>query len=408
MKKALRFIHSADLHLDSPFKGLSHVPTHIFEEIKQSTFKAFDRIIDLAIKQEVDFVLFVGDLFDENARSLKAQMKVKKGLEKLKQHHIAVFISYGNHDFVNGDYYDVDFPDNVQVFQSEKVDCFPFYKGEEHVANIYGFSYENRAVTEPKVKEYTITSEAVYHIGMLHGSLSTNNEHDVYAPFLLSDLQQKNIDYWALGHIHKREQLQASPSVLYSGNIQGRHIKETGEKGVYVVDLDQNETYLSFHSTQVIRFEQESIDVTDCRGLDELESILSTYKEEWREQYGKAFIRLQLTVDQEQLGNVNLDVIRELTDVLNEIEEEEQKWVWLESIQINNKVSWDRAELLKGNHFTGELLRTIQQTTDLETNIEELTANRDIKKYVGSLSDDELAEIKEHAETLLLQELLKD
>jgi len=99
MTRAVTFLHAADLHLDSPFKGLSDIHDEIFDDIRMSTFHAFDRLVDAAIENEVDFVLLVGDLFDNERQSLKAQLHLRDGFERLKNERINVYISYGNHDF---------------------------------------------------------------------------------------------------------------------------------------------------------------------------------------------------------------------------------------------------------------------------------------------------------------------
>src|SRR5690606_23698300 len=99
MERNITFIHAADLHLDSPFKGLTNLPGHLFQEIKDSTFQALTHLVEAAIEYEVDFVLITGDLFDNEKQSLKAQIHLRKAFERLQKHRISVYISYGNHDF---------------------------------------------------------------------------------------------------------------------------------------------------------------------------------------------------------------------------------------------------------------------------------------------------------------------
>jgi DNA repair protein SbcD/Mre11 len=407
MHKSLRFLHTADLHLDSPFKGMSNVPDRIFRQIKESTFHAFDKVIECAIKEKVDFVLIVGDLFDDSSRSLKAQLKLVKSLEKLNQHNIQAFICFGNHDYLGGDFFNLDFPDNVHVFMEEGVTHFPFYKEGEHVANIYGFSYEERAVTKPKVKEYELTSDPVYHIGMLHGSLATNIDHDVYAPFRLSDFDRSRMDYWALGHIHKRESLLTSPPVIYPGNIQGRHIKETGDKGVYIITLESNGCEFSFKPTHHIRFEQVEIDARECQQLDELEQLITIKKNEIREQYGQSIIRLHVDVEEAKLESITHDMMVELMDIVNEREEEEKRWVWIEEVKLNKRSSWNIDELKKGKHFTGELLRVIEATNNPSIYVKDITDHRDIRKFLDPFTQEEMEEIVKNAQQILMEELMR-
>ncbi|SES98513.1 DNA repair exonuclease SbcCD nuclease subunit [Salinibacillus kushneri] len=408
MRKPLRFLHTADLHLDSPFKGMANVPKRLFQQMVNSTFQAFDRLIETAITYQVDFVLMVGDLFDEEARSLKAQMKVRQGLEKLHQHNIDVFISFGNHDHLGGTFFHMDYPENVHFFQSEQVTSIPFYQEGMHVANIYGFSYENRAVYEEKVNEYVTTNEPIYHIGILHGSLSTNQEHDVYAPFRLTDFRDSHMDYWALGHIHKREELMTSPPVVYPGNIQGRHINEPGEKGVYVIDVKDNYCEKLFVPTQAFRFESLELDLTDCTSIDEVEVRLQHQKETVRSTIGSALIRFSIKINQTSIPHIDKQVTQELQDLLNEMEEFEQDWMWIEKIKVEKMQSWTKEELKRSNHFIGELVRVFEHDRSWIESLTELTDHREFRKLLEPLSDDELSEIKDEAEELLLEELMKE
>ncbi|QHS21598.1 DNA repair exonuclease [Virgibacillus sp. MSP4-1] len=409
MRKPLRFLHTADLHLDSPFKGMSNVPDRMFQQMTSSTFEAFERIIEVAISHQADFVLMVGDLFDEEARSLKAQMKIKQGLEKLHQHHIDVYISFGNHDHLGGSFFHMDYPDNTHFFLSEDVTSIPFYKEGAHVANIYGFSYEKRGVYEEKAQEYTVTGESVYHIGMLHGSLSTNQEHDLYAPFHLSDFRDSHMDYWALGHIHKREELMSSPPVVYPGNIQGRHINETGEKGCYIIDLADNHCEKTFVPVQTFRFERMDLDFTHCTSIGEIERHLQDQKDRIRETIGSSIIRFSIKLDNTAIPSVDQKDVHELQEILNEMEELEQTWVWIENIKMQKTQPWNKEELKENQHFIGELIRMIEHDEKAWVeSLSEITDHREMRKLLAPMSDEELSEIKDQAEELLLEELMKE
>ncbi|HCF53736.1 MAG TPA: DNA repair exonuclease, partial [Bacillus sp. (in: Bacteria)] len=230
--KQVKFIHAADLHLDSPFKGMEmNVGQSVWERMKQSTFESFERIVDKAIQERVDFVLLAGDLYDAETRSLRAQVFVREQMKRLSQYDIPVFIIHGNHDHLGGSWAAIEFSENVHVFTEPYVEEKSFYKNGELLASIYGFSYLQQAVTDNMTAQYTKMSDAPFHIGMLHGSVEGDAEHNRYAPFQIRELKEKQFDYWALGHIHKREILSEEPYIIYPGNIQGRHRKETGEKG---------------------------------------------------------------------------------------------------------------------------------------------------------------------------------
>src|SRR5690625_6351761 len=121
LNNTISFIHAADLHLDSPFQGLTFLPESLFEKVRQSTFNAFNRLIQTAINKKVDFILLVGDLFDNEKQSLKAQVYLRKAFEKLDQHGIDVYLSYGNHDYMNGNKHRITYPKNVHIFPNDTV-----------------------------------------------------------------------------------------------------------------------------------------------------------------------------------------------------------------------------------------------------------------------------------------------
>src|SRR5690625_1211028 len=179
LNNTISFIHAADLHLDSPFQGLTYLPESLFEKVRQSTFQALDKLIQTAINKKVDFILLVGDLFDNEKQSLKAQVHLRKAFEQLEQHGIVVYLSYGNHDFVNGNKHRITYPKNVHIFPNEIVTSYVYKKNGIELASIYGFSYENQAVVENKVNDYNIeNNEIPFHIATLHGSVFGNKNHD--------------------------------------------------------------------------------------------------------------------------------------------------------------------------------------------------------------------------------------
>ncbi|MDQ0351661.1 DNA repair exonuclease SbcCD nuclease subunit [Alkalibacillus filiformis] len=403
MHQSVRFLHSADLHLDSPYKGMRHLPGNILTDVKASTFKAFRRLIDLAIEQQVDFVLLVGDLFDQDSASLKSLVALKDGLKKLEQHNIKAFISFGNHDYQMLKKVDLTFPSNTYVFTQQDVTSFPFEKDGEILADIHGFSYESRAVTESKVHEYSPVSNDRFQIATLHGSSKTNNEHDQYAPFLLEQLKATPFDYWALGHIHKREILSYQPYIVYPGNIQGRHIKETGEKGCYIVDLSQNQTQIQFHQLQDILFVEEELTFMNCTAFDELVEQLKAYKDRLRHESGKVWIRITVFV-QDHLRQYE----EELLHLLNEGENDEEDWVWIQSLKLDQVVQYDRKQLKQSNQFVGEVIKMMDETDDSKRYLDDLLNNRHFKQQIGTLTKQDLEQIEVEAEQLIIEKLLKD
>lgn len=268
----VRFIHAADLHLDSPFSGLQHLPDEIWKEVRESTFQSLHTIIEHALNEEVDFVLFAGDIYDIEDRSVKAQAQFKQEMERLKEADIPVCIIHGNHDFLSDTSLHLSLPENVTVLGNDVETVEWVTKDQQRVA-LTGFSYDKRWVNDRKVREYPTRSTHVdRHIGLLHGFKEGEKaDHAKYAPFSLAELQEKRYDYWALGHIHKREQISKTPLAYYPGNIQGRHRHESGEKGCLLVDLSKaQEPEVTFLSTAPIQWIDKNVHIETIDTLGEV------------------------------------------------------------------------------------------------------------------------------------------
>lgn len=408
MHTNLRFIHSADLHLDSLFKTKGHLPSSLLKRMRASTFEAFDRLIHHAIEYDVDFVLLVGDLFNESIRSLKAQVHLRRGFERLNKKGISVYVSYGNHDFLNGNRYPITYPDNVLEFNRQQVDVLPFYRGKHHLVNLYGFSYEDRAVRERKVSEFIKEGSPDYHIALLHGSVDTNTEHDVYAPFRLEEVYERNMDYWALGHIHQRQTLSEDPIIAYPGNIQGRSRKESGEKGCYIVENKDGEWDRKFLPLHSFIYDSVTMPCDDLQSPQELEYVFERAKEKCRST--SVMLEVKLTSTTGYLRKWQSEGwIDEWVDLMNDAEEFEERWVWIDRCEIVDKPSWDETELIESNHFTGELLREASDVSEEEIDrwLSPLYKHRKASKYLTSLSEEEILDIVELAKNMNVEQLLK-
>lgn len=400
---SIRFIHSADLHIDSLFKTKGHYPEKLLDRLRKSTFEAFDRLIDACIDNKVDFLLITGDLYNEEIRSIKAQVHLRRGFERLQEKDIPVYISYGNHDYIEGKTLPIEMPANVHIFQSQNVEHFPFEKDGDVLAHIYGFSYETREVRDRKASYFTTVEGADYHIGMLHGSLDTNTDHDVYAPFSLQELKGQEMDYWALGHIHKRSVLSTDPPILYPGNIQGRSRKEAGEKGCYLVGNRDGEWNYRFIPLQSITYVSTTVDELETTSPEELEEVLEKAKEK-----GAIGSPVMLTITMMGYTGSTKD-IQEWVEVINENEDfESDDWTWIEEIKVEGRTTWDEEELIRSPHFTGELLRTISDLNEEEIDqwLSPLFSHRKMSKYIHPIKNEETTDVIEQAKSLLLERMI--
>ncbi|PKZ23543.1 transposase [Aerococcus sanguinicola] len=271
----IRFIHAADLHLDQPFKKISKTNPSLYEKLRQATTASFNNIIETAINETVDFVVVSGDIYHNEPASLQAQFTFRQGMERLAEAGIPAIVCHGNHDYVQGDAHRLAMPDNVYIFP-DHVDSYHFQaKSSEHVM-LAGFSYGQAWIERDMVQDFPKRQAGIdFQIGVIHGENQRHEGKHHYAPFNVSDLTALGYDYWALGHIHKRQILADHPPVVYPGNIQGSSFKESGPKGVYLVSLQKyQEAELEFVETTDWQFSAPLRDLPKLENIEDLRNVV--------------------------------------------------------------------------------------------------------------------------------------
>ncbi|MFD2443094.1 exonuclease SbcCD subunit D [Bacillus sp. CGMCC 1.16607] len=405
MMKKITFLHTADLHLDSPMVGLSHLPEKMYKKLLNSTFSAFRRVVDTAIENQVDFLIIAGDIYDGEDRSIRAQVRFRSEMERLQAANIPVYITHGNHDHLSGSWTQISLPSNVIVFGKE-VEIHTFLKDNVTV-HLYGFSYPTRQVLERKIEDYQKISGADFHIGILHGNDGGSSSHGNYAPFHVQDLVEKQFDYWALGHIHKGKILSESPPIVYPGNIQGRHHKEDGPKGCYLVSLSETNYQLSWIETTDIEWNTVEIDSSLCNSFQEVYQLCTDKLNEMRNNHAKGkLIKLVINNLKAIEGKDSL-INGELLEILQENEVEEESFIWVTAIQFKEKQN-DKKETLKSEDgFFMELYQIIDDYNQLDKAIEPLYQHYLARKYISNLNDEEKREMLTEAERILIDLLFE-
>lgn len=284
-----RFIQCGDLHLGAPFKYLKSLGRQMDEMLMQATYRAFENIIQLALAERVDAVLITGDIYNSEDHNLEAQIRFVRQMERLQEKAIPVFILQGNHDPVESWQAKLTLPENVRVFSAERVERYPLLVRGLEAASIYGRSCSRLTQYDNLTGGYKRQAEDVFALAMLHGTVgSSMPKGEVTGPCTKEDLQEAHMDYWALGHIHKRDVLDTAPYMVYAGNSQGLHRKELGAKGCYLVQVSANgHVELQFKDTCAVYFTQATIDISSLRSGAELEEMLRHKKEMLRNKYKK-------------------------------------------------------------------------------------------------------------------------
>lgn len=224
------FLHAADIHLDSPLISLTFQEPEQAERIRRACRDAFENLVATAIERKVAFVILAGDLYDGDMPNMQVAVFLRHQLSRLEKHGIGVFIVKGNHDAANRITSALDLPGKTHVFAHDRPESVPVENLPMPVF-IHGQSFKPGPVTDNLAIGYPSAIAGALNIGVLHTSLAGTPLHDPYAPCRQEDLTTKGYDYWALGHVHKGEILSEDPWIVYPGNLQGRHARETGPKG---------------------------------------------------------------------------------------------------------------------------------------------------------------------------------
>lgn len=369
---AFTFLHTADIHLDSPMKGLTNYPGAPVRQLRNATRAAFEGLIQKALEQKVDFIIIAGDLYDGDWPDYTPGLFFNLMMEKLGG--IPVYLIYGNHDAVNKLTKSIELPNNVHLFNHDQASSV------EHPllpVTLHGQSFATQAVTENLAKEYPPPVADRFNIGILHTCLDGNENHSSYAPCTLEELDNHGYDYWALGHIHIAAQKECTTPVVFPGCLQGRHIKETGRKGAVIVKVDDDfTTSIEPVYFDYVRWEHLRVDVEYCKNLQDVQQELSRKLAELEQQLlantpevGVVRISLQgQTSAHADIGNHHDDLVTYIHDIAKTSE----VTLWIEKIKFN---TFPRKEVQQ--KVDAELLRI------LETEVENLIGNPLEDEYIN-------------------------
>ena len=263
-----KFVHAADLHLDSPLCARSAGPLQpLFDE---ATFAVLRRIADLCLAEQAEFLLLAGDLFEYRDRSIRARLELRRQLGRLDAAGVRTFIVHGNHDPLSSEPGTLRLLDSVKIFGPAWEEVL-VRRGDQVLCRVQGISYPHERVCEDLTPLFSRQGPELT-IGLLHANVGGSTGHANYAPCSLADLDCRGLDYWALGHVHTRAEhsLESGGLAVYPGNPQGRHIAEPGERGCVVVDVREGHPSPRFHALESIRWSRVRVDIAPLGSLDSL------------------------------------------------------------------------------------------------------------------------------------------
>lgn len=288
----IKILHTADIHLDSPLRSLAIRNSELRKVVTTATRAAFRQLIDIAIAEDVAALLISGDLFDGKERSASTGAFLMAELDRLGEAGIRVFYIKGNHDAENPITGTLDLPSHVHVFDARG--------GKEKLVDdvwVHGVSFTDRHAPDSLLPRFKSPVPGAVNIAMLHSSLAGAAGHDVYAPCSLADLSGMGFEYWALGHIHKRQVHSDAPWVVMPGIPQGRDIGEAGPKSATLLTIDQGRIDVTEVPTSVVEFAESKLDVTETDSDEDLRSLLKTQLSTMRKDISApvGVVRLTLT-----------------------------------------------------------------------------------------------------------------
>lgn len=364
------FIHAADIHLDSPLRGLESHEDAPVDEIRGATRRAFINLIDLAIEEAVDFLLIAGDLYDGDWKDYNTGLFFTRQMGRLDKAGIRAFIVSGNHDGASRITRNLPLPENVVHFSAAKPESFRL---DELDVVIHAQSYASGTISENLAANYPLRISGSFNIGILHTALTGRPGHENYAPCSLDDLKSKGYDYWALGHVHKQEVVCKDPMVVFPGNIQGRHIKESGPKGAVLVRVEDGYiAEIEYRDLDVVRWVLCHVDLTTCETEEAVyEQVRKAMDSELNLGHFRLLaMRLVLTGScplHTELHNRLLhwtEAFRGIAAAIGEI--------WLEKVQLSTQRQIGLEEIVGTDTPFSELLQTIDRLDFKEVGLTEL------------------------------------
>lgn len=377
----MRFLHCADIHLDSPLRGLERYEGAPVGEVRGATRRAFENLVQVALRERVDFVVIAGDLYDGDWPDFNTGLFFAKGMAQLGESGIAVYVLRGNHDAASKLTRSLPLPRNVQLFPDKSPNTFV---DDKLGLAIHGQSFATAAVVEDLAAGYPDALRGYFNLGVLHTSLTGRPGHDNYAPTTEQVLRAKGYDYWALGHVHAREIVSRDPWVVYSGNVQGRHIREQGPKGCELVMVEDGSISTEPVALDVLRWSELAIDAAGMPDLDALFDRVSIDVRSGLAQADGRIVGLRIRVG--GAGALHHDLSARSEAVMQELRavtlDASGGNAWLEKVDLRVRPLIDIDRLAAGDDPVGLLVR-------------ELKALAQDQKRLNEFAGDALRELKQ-------------
>jgi DNA repair exonuclease SbcCD nuclease subunit len=416
----MKIIHAADLHVDSPLVGLERYPGVPIERVRNATRAAFGNVIDLCLAERARFLVLAGDVFDGDWRDVNTGVWFVSQLQRLRAIGCRVVLLRGNHDFELTA--KLRWPDFVFELPTARAKVDATIRFDDDGVAFHGVSYPAQKVTESLLPHYGPPVEGLLNVGVLHTNAVASAMHARYAPCTADELTDRGYDYWALGHVHEHRILRKNPWIVYPGNTQGRHARETGSKGCVVIEVEDARARVRdvrFHETCVMRWAVEEIALEPDDDRDELVARAVARLGEVNERAGVERMPCALRLEIRGACRAHAAVVSDPDAVVAQIRSDaltDHPEVWLEKIDLATSPSTSIEELRRASGLVADLLRNVEHLRSEEGEGDRALLMESLrplkKKLAGELdgmidfSDpDELARTIDRAEAWLAQRL---
>ena len=304
--ETVKILHTGDIHIGAEESFLGEKA----ELRRRETLLTFEKIIDLGAENRVDLILIAGDLFHSN--NVESSF-VDAVLSKIRLCSVPVLYAAGNHDPLNASspFKKHQIPENLYIFNTDET-VFTF---EDLGVKVFGRSFESSFLSgknKPDLKGV----EGYINISLLHGELTTDL-NSPYNAVTKEYISASNMDYIALGHIHKRSNIGKIGDTFfaYCGCPEGQGFDELDEKGVYIGNIGKNFCDLQFVPTSKRRHIEEKIDISLCN--DAVKTVLETLEAKFGEKYGDHLYKIKFFGELEESGSLDIaDIAARLSEKL--------------------------------------------------------------------------------------------
>jgi DNA repair exonuclease SbcCD nuclease subunit len=414
----LKIVHAADIHLDSPLRGLARYEGAPVDQIRGATRRAVENLVDLCLTEGADLLLIVGDVYDGNWKDYNTGLFFASQMSRLRAADVRVVLIRGNHDAASQITRSLRLPDNVVELSTRRAETKVI---PEFGVAVHGQGFASKAVTDDLAAVYPDALPGLFNVGLLHTCVSGREGHEPYAPCSVETLLRKGYDYWALGHVHKREILHKEPWIVFPGNLQGRHARETGAKGATLVTVEAGRvTSVRHRSLDAVRWSVCEVDIAGAAsGLDVVDIARARLSQALEEADGRPLAARVILVG---TGRAHADLHANPERFASEIRaaamEIGGEGVWVEKIRLQTRTPIDLEAIADRDDAIGQLVRSIRalrndndELTALSSELSDLRHKlppelRDAEDGLRLDDPGELATLLEDVEQMLIPRLL--